>query len=333
MAINEIRNCSIKGIVNVLAPKTELNSEIVDFDAISFQSRTGISTRKVETALKNPIKDYFHKGLEKLLTEVEWDAKEIEVLICITQTPDILFPSIAARLHGEFNFSPHTLCFDINLGCSGYVYGLQVAMSLLNSLPSVSSKAIVCVGDISTRVISKEDTSLRPLFSDGVSVTAIEKQQEVYPTTYFNLETYGNGSDAIKSVYEQNSQVMKMNGIDVFNFSFQFVPTNIRALFETYDLTIPEIDFAVFHQANKMINEAIRKSIFLSENQTLYSIEKYGNTAIASIPITLAEHKEKFSQNSTKVILCGFGVGFSIGTCVLTLEKSIVLSTFAFDEN
>ena len=333
MAINEIRNCSIKGIVNVLAPTTELNSEIIDFDAISFQSRTGILTRKVETSFENPIKDYFHKGIEKLLNELQWDVKEIEVLICITQTPDILFPSIAARLHGEFNFSPHTLCFDINLGCSGYVYGLQVAMSLLNSLPSVSSKAIVCVGDISTRVISKEDASLRPLFSDGVSVTAIEKQQEVYPTTYFNLETYGNGSEAIKSVHEQNSQVMKMNGIDVFNFSFQFVPSNIRSLFKTYNLTIPEIDFSVFHQANKMINEAIRKSIGFTEYQTLYSIEKYGNTAIASIPITLVAHKEKFGQYPVKVLLCGFGVGFSIGTCVLTLDKSIVLSTFAFDEN
>lgn len=333
MAINQIRNCSIRGIVNVLAPTTELNSEIIDFDAIAFQDRTGISARKVETSLKNPIKNYFSQGLNKIFSELDWAVNEVEVLICITQTPDILFPSIAARLHGEFNFSPHTLCFDINLGCSGYVYGLQVATSLLNSLPSAKAKAIVCVGDISTRVISKNDTSLRPLFSDGVSITAIEKKQDLYPSIYFNLETYGSGSDAIKSEMEQYSQVMKMNGIDVFNFSFQFVPANIKALLKNYNLSLPEIDFAIFHQANKMINEAIRKSVGFAENQTLYSIEKYGNTAIASIPITLVEHKNHFSQQATKLLLCGFGVGFSIGTCVLTLEKSIVLATFAFNED
>lgn len=332
MAINQIGNCSIKGIVNVLAPTTELNSEIID-DALAFQSRTGISTRKVETSLKNPIKEYFSQGLKKLISELDWDVKEIDVLICITQTPDILFPSISARLHGDFNFSPTTMCFDINLGCSGYVYGLQVATSLLNTLPSATSKAIVCVGDISTRVIPKDDASLRPLFSDGVSITAIEKKQGIYPSIYYNLETYGNGSEAIKSEHEHNSQVMKMNGIDVFNFSYQFVPANIRALLKNYSLTLPEIDFAIFHQANKMINESIRKAVGLSENQTLYSIEKYGNTAIASIPITLVEHKNNFSKQVSKLLLCGFGVGFSIGTCVLTLEKSIVLATFAFNED
>jgi 3-oxoacyl-[acyl-carrier-protein] synthase-3 len=333
MAINEIRNCSIKGIVNVLAPTTEFNSEIVDFDAASFQSRTGISTRKVDTSFNNPIKDYFHQGLDKIIKALDWNVKEVDVLICITQTPDILFPSIAARLHGDFNFSSQTLCFDINLGCSGYVYGLQVAMALLKTFPAAISKAIVCVGDISTRVISKEDASLRPLFSDGVSVTAIEKNNSNLNPTFFNLETFGNGSEAIKSVHEQNSQVMKMNGIDVFNFSFQFVPPNIRNLFKGFDILATEIDFAVFHQANKMINEAIRKAVGFTEIQTLYSIEKYGNTAIASIPITIVEHSENLKQKDTRLLLCGFGVGFSIASCVLTLEKSIVLATFAFDEN
>ena len=333
MAINEIRNCSIKGIVNILAPTTELNSEIIDFDADSFQLRTGISTRKVSTSIKNPIKDYFSQGLEKLINKLNWNVTEVDVLICITQTPDILFPSIATRLHGDFGFSSKTLCFDINLGCSGYVYGLQVAMSLLNSLQTEVSKAIICVGDISSRVIPNEDTSLRPLFSDGVSVTAIEKNPLNLFTTFFNLETFGSGSEAIKSVTENGLQVMKMNGIDVFNYSFQYVPVSIKKLFSTYNLSTSEIDFAIFHQANKMINEAIRKSVGFSDNQTLYSIEKYGNTAIASIPITLSEHKEKVIQKETKVIFCGFGVGFSIATCVLTLEKSIVLATFAFDEN
>jgi 3-oxoacyl-[acyl-carrier-protein] synthase-3 len=333
MAINELKNCSIKGIVNVLAPNDENNSEIVDFDADSFQNRTGISGRKIDKSLKNPIKNYFHQGIDKLLEELSWDTNEIELLICITQTPDILFPAIATRLHGEFKLSPHALCFDINLGCSGYVYGLQVVMSILNGFSTENSKAILCVGDISSRVISKTDTSLRPLFSDGVSVTAIEKNTRMLTSSFFNLETFGSGSEAIKSIDENQSQIMKMNGIDVFNYSFQYVPLNIRNLWKTNQKQAIDVDFAVFHQANKMINEAIRKALGLTEVQTLYSIEKYGNTAIASIPITLVEHNEKLKNQNSQLLLCGFGVGFSIASCILVIEKSIVLATFVYNEN
>jgi 3-oxoacyl-[acyl-carrier-protein] synthase-3 len=333
MAVSKLHNCSIKGIVSIFAPHDECNSDLIDFDAQSFQNRTGISTRKVDNSVQNPIKRYFHQGISKLLSKLKWEAVEVDILICVTQTPDILFPSIATRLHGEFGLSPKALCFDINLGCSGYVYGLQVVMALLNSISADKAKAILCVGDISTRVISTIDTSLRPLFSDAVSVTGIEKNNAFTCCSVFNLETYGSGSEAIKSVYENQGQIMKMNGIDVFNYSFQFVPLNIKNLLEFNQSELSKIDFAIFHQANKLINEAIRKAIGLSENQTLYSIEKYGNTAIASIPLSISSHIDKFKQHDSQVLLCGFGVGFSLASCIITLEKSIVLATFVYDEN
>jgi len=333
MAINEISNCSIKGIVNILASTDEFNSDIPNFDATAFQKHTGITQRKIECSIENPIKNYFKQGIVKLIKELNWSESDIEVLICITQTPDILFPGLANRLHGELNLSPSTICFDVNLGCSGYVYGLQLIMSILNGLQSPNSKAILCVGDISTRVISKNDSSLRPLFSDAVSVTAIEKELNTKTISFFNLETYGSGSEAIKSVFEDNQNRMVMNGIDVFNYSFQFVPKNIKTLLNTFNISIDTIDFAVFHQANKMINEAIRKSIGLNENQVLYSIEKYGNTAIASIPITIVENKKMFLKENNLMLFCGFGVGFSLASCVLNFSNTIVLATFVYDEN
>jgi 3-oxoacyl-[acyl-carrier-protein] synthase-3 len=108
---------------------------------------------------------------------------------------------------------------------------------------------------------------------------------------------------------------------------------NIRNLWKTNQKQAIDVDFAVFHQANKMINEAIRKALGLTEVQTLYSIEKYGNTAIASIPITLVEHNEKLKNQNSQLLLCGFGVGFSIASCILVIEKSIVLATFVYNEN
>ena len=119
----------------------------------------------------------------------------------------------------------------------------------------------------------------------------------------------------------------------MLNYSFQFVPLNIKNLLEFNQSKLSEIDFAVFHQANKLINEAIRKVIGLSENQTLYSIEKYGNSAVASIPLSISAHLDKFKQRDSQVLLCGFGVGFSLASCLITLEKSIVLATFVYDEN
>jgi 3-oxoacyl-[acyl-carrier-protein] synthase-3 len=161
----------------------------------------------------------------------------------------------------------------------------------------------------------------------------VYKRQAFTCSSVFNLETYGSGSEAIKSVHENQGQIMKMNGIDVFNYSFQFVPLNIKNLLEFNQSELSDIDFAIFHQANKLINEAIRKAIGLSENQTLYSIEKYGNTAIASIPLSISSHIDKFKQHDSQVLICGFGVGFSLASCIITLEKSIVLATFVYDEN
>lgn len=333
MAINELKHCVINGIVNVIAPNDENNFDLPNLNAEEFKSKTGIETRKVDLSENNPIKSYFKQGVLELTNNLNWNLSEIDVFICITQTPDTLFPAISYRLHGELEMNSSTICFDVNLGCSGYVYGLNIVMSLLNGLQKNGAKAILCTGDISTRLIPKNDSSLRPLFSDAIAVTAISYDKNNLSKSYFNLESLGNGSSAITSVLEDENYAMKMNGLDVFNYSYQFVPKNIKQLLSSSEIDIHTLDFSVFHQANKMINEAIRRTLKLEEEKVLYSIEKYGNTAIASIPITLVVHKNNFISKSNQLLLSGFGVGFSIGSCVLTITENCFLNTIVYDEN
>jgi 3-oxoacyl-[acyl-carrier-protein] synthase-3 len=333
MAINELKHCVINGIVNVIAPNDENNFDLPHLNAGEFKSKTGIETRKVDVSENNPIKTYFKQGVLELSRNLNWNLSETDVFICITQTPDTLFPSISSRLHGELEMNSSAICFDVNLGCSGYVFGLHIVMSLLSGFQKNGAKAILCTGDISTRLISKDDVSLRPLFSDAISVTAISYDKENSSKSYFNLESFGNGSAAITSVLENNHYAMKMNGLDVFNYSYQFVPKNIKKLLSKFNLELDNIDFVVFHQANKMINEAICRTLKLEEEKVLYSIEKYGNTAIASIPVTIVEHKEQLKSNDNQLLLTGFGVGFSVGTCLLNLPKNCFLYTISYDEN
>ncbi|NBR13393.1 MAG: hypothetical protein EBQ94_11430 [Flavobacteriales bacterium] len=333
MAINELKHCVINGIVNVIAPNDENNFDLPHLNAEEFKSKTGIETRKVDVSENNPIKTYFRQGVLELSRNLNWNLSEIDVFICITQTPDTLFPSISSRLHGELEMNSSAICFDVNLGCSGYVFGLHIIMSLLSGFQKNGAKAILCTGDISTRLISKDDVSLRPLFSDAISVTAISYNKDNSSKSYFNLESFGSGSHAISSEYENGVYFMKMNGLDVFNYSYQFVPKNIKKLLSKFNLELDNIDFSVFHQANKMINEAIRRSLKLEEEKVLYSIEKYGNTAIASIPVTIVEHKEQLKSNDNQLLLAGFGVGFSVGTCLLNLPKNCFLYTISYDEN
>jgi 3-oxoacyl-[acyl-carrier-protein] synthase-3 len=331
MAINELKHCEVNGIMNVLAANDENNFDLPHLNAEEFKSKTGIETRKVDLSEDNPIKHYFKQGVLELSKTLNWNLSEIDVFICITQTPDTLFPCISSRLHGELEMNSSAICFDVNLGCSGYVYGLNIVMSLLNGLQKNGAKALLCAGDISTRLISKEDSSLRPLFSDAISVSAISYDKNNASKSYFNLESFGGGSSAITSILENDKFSMKMNGLDVFNFSYQYVPKNIKQLLLKFELDNNSLDFSVFHQANKMINEAIRRALKLEEEKVLYSIEKYGNTAIASIPITIVEHKNLLKNKSNQLLLTGFGVGFSIGSCIPSIPENCFQNTIVYE--
>jgi len=200
------------------------------------------------------------------------------------------------------------------------------------------------VGDISTLTASYRDKSTYPLFGDAATATALELDTAASPM-HFNLESDGSGYDAIiipdgglrnffskksfdyknfgKGIYRSRFQIA-LNGIEVFNFALREVVPNAKKLLQDLGKTTADFDYVVFHQANLLMNETLRKMLKLEKEKVPYSIQKYGNTSSASIPLTIvSELKEKISNGKTRLLVSGFGVGLSWGSIAMELENVV----------
>jgi len=335
MAFFQINNTKISGIAACL-PKNEINNR--DYEWITKEERelliktTGIEKRRVaEKGITTS--DLCYIAAAKLIKDLNWDKNEIDVLIFISQSRDYLIPCTSVILQDRLGLSKRTLAFDIPLGCSGYIYGMSIMGSLLSS--GIMKKGILMTGDISTMNCSYKDKSAYPIFGDAGTATAIEYTDQSN-THYFNLCSDGSGWEAIcvldggarnyiskKSLDEKeivtgiirNDFQLKLNGIDIFNFSLKEVPPNIAELLSLSKKQIDDIDYFIFHQANMMINESIRKKLRIQKEKVPYTINKFGNTSSASIPLTIiSEIGNDLMNHDLELLLCGFGVGLSWGS-------------------
>jgi 3-oxoacyl-[acyl-carrier-protein] synthase III len=242
------------------------------------------------------------------------------------------------------------MAFDMNLGCSGYVYGLSVISSIMAS--GGIKKALLLAGDVSTLNANYRDKSAYPLFGDAGTATALELDSNAEPM-FFNLNSDGSGHKAIyvphggmrrfvdkdsfeeeliaDGIYRTGIQIA-LNGLEVFNFSLREVAPNVRSLLESQGKTIDDVDYFVFHQANRLMNETIRKKLKIEPEKFPYSIGKYGNTSSASIPLTILHCLNKeISNGKTNLLLSGFGVGLSWGSVLL--QTNNVVCTEILDYN
>lgn len=320
MALSSINGLFVKGIVSVLAQNQQDNQSltlVTPEERIALVNHTGIRFRRVAKS-GDTIQAYFTEGIKTLLPAIKWEIDEIDILLCVSQPKETQIPSISNQIHGELCFKQQVLCFDINSGCSGYPYGIHTIASLLKSLNKKNAKGILCVGDLSTQLINPTDKSTVPIFSDVVSVTALEIDTDKPETSYFNLETLGAGQ---KAIYAQNG-VMHLNGIDVFNYAVQYVPNHIKKLMDYAGHPMSFPNAYVLHQANKLINDAIVKRIGVDAALAPTTLYEYGNSASASIPLTLGKFCETTKVDTA--LLCGFGVGFSIASALVHLSANFV---------
>ena len=321
MALSKTSGINIEGIVSLVPANINDNlllTHLSQTDKEALIHHTGIRFRRVVNEENSNIKNFFIKGITNLLANLAWEKESIDILICVTQTPNVSIPAISCQIHGDLGFSNNTMCYDINLGCSGFVYSLHTLSALLSSLNKINARAILCCGDISTQLIQENDQATKPIFSDAASVTAVSNNTETF--SYFNLETNGSGQ---KAIYKEGN-FMKLNGIDVFNYSLTMVPNNILNLLTFADKNIDLPNMFILHQANKLINEAIRKKLLLPETKTPSTLYEYGNTSSASIPLTLCKNWN--SETPNWVLFSGFGVGFSVASALIYLNNSIHLS-------
>jgi 3-oxoacyl-[acyl-carrier-protein] synthase-3 len=235
------------------------------------------------------------------------------------------------------------MAFDINLGCSGYVYGLSIIAALLQNMPG--AKGLLLVGDCSSSCISMQDKSVAPLFSDAGSATLLEYKEG--EQMHFNLQTDGKEFDDIiisdggmkhpfisdSLIYKEiavgqvrNNLHMKLDGMKIFNFALREVPGNVAHLLDYSSIGKDTVTKAYFHQANLLMNERVRIKIGVSEEKVPYTLYDYGNTSSASIPVTLCA----YPTHTQHVLLCGFGVGLSWGSALVNLNEADILPILTY---
>ncbi len=284
--------------------------------------------------------DMCQAAAEAILHGLSVDRSQINLLIFISQTRDYFIPQTSGIVQDKLGLPKSCISFDVSLGCSGYVYGLSLAAGLMNAFGI--SKALLLVGDISSLNSAYRDKSTYPLFGDAGTATLLEREPEA-PPMHFNLEGDGSGYQAIiipdggmRNILTKKSFNYKkiapgiyrtplhvaLNGIEVFNFSLREVVPNIRQLLKYTGEELNNFDYVVFHQANKLINETLRKMLKLPPEKVPLSIGKFGNTSSASIPLTLvSELHNPLKNRPLKLLLSAFGIGLSWGATSLILQQ------------
>ena len=339
MALFEINKVSIKGIAACIPRQVYANKDFPyhsELENKQFIKTTGIEYRRIVDA-QTTASDLCLRAAEDLLSSLNWNKEDINILVFISQTPDYKIPCTATILQDKLGLAKACLAFDVNLGCSGYVYGLSIVGAMLEKL---GGKGLLLVGDASSTCISQQDKSTAPLFSDAGSATALEFNTEAEAIS-FNLQSDGSGYDAIitkdggsRSPITESSFIMDeqtgrrdldmfLDGIKVFNFSRREVVPNLESLLDHFNLDKSNVDYFVFHQANKFMNDAIAKKLNLEVHKVPQSLRSLGNTGAASIPVTIVD---KISQLApTRTVLSGFGVGLSWGCCAINLKETKIL--------
>tara|TARA_B100001093_G_scaffold274548_1_gene262468 strand:- start:1070 stop:2155 length:1086 start_codon:yes stop_codon:yes gene_type:complete len=288
--------------------------------------------------------DLCHQASERLLSNLNLSAEALDGIIFVTQTPDHSQPSNASLLHGLLGCQKSCAALDIGLGCSGFVYGLWLAFSLINN--GSSDKILVLTGDTLSRMVNPQDKATASLFGDGGSATLVQKQAGA-GVSWFQLGSDGTGAEALKvpaggaripisqatakasTDTEGNIRTQEdlfMDGASVFNFSIEVVPEAIKALLKVADLPLESLDYLVLHQANTYMVQNIGKRLGIDPARLpIRSFGAFGNLSSASIPGALAyeladELTDKKTSKPQKLIFSGFGVGLSWGSCLLPLE-------------
>lgn len=344
MAVFSIPGVRLAGI-SAAVPKKEVSN--LDYKWVSQKDRealvktVGVEKRRVAEP-GTTTSDLCISAAEKLISELGWNKQDIDLLIFISQSRDYIIPSTSGIIQNKLGLPHSCVAYDIGLGCSGWVYGISAISSMMTA--ARINKALLCVGDISTLTASYRDKSTYPLFGDAATVTAFELNENAAPI-HFNLESDGSGYDAIiipdgglrnfiskksfdykkhgEGIYRTRFQ-LALNGIDVFNFALREVVPNAKKLLQEISKTNNDFDYFVMHQANLLMNETIRKMMKMDKEKTPYSIQNFGNTSSASIPLTIVyKLREAITNKKIQLLTCGFGVGLSWGSVAIEMDHVI----------
>ena len=343
--------------IKIAAVATAVPSQVVTVDSFAdtfgeeyvkkFQESTGI--RQFHKTLPHQTaSDLCFAAAENILNSKNIDRDEIGVLIFIAHSTDYRRPATACVLHKRLNLKKDCAAFDISLGCSAFVYGIQVAASMLAS--SNSKKALVLCGETLTKMVYPEDKAVAMLFGDGGSAALLEKVET--PSEIKGLlKSDGTGYRAIiapaggfrnmdgpKDVFtwhDGNKRTLYntvMLGEDVFAFTISDVAKTVKEFLKDTDTTPDDYDCLAFHQANQSIQKMLCKKLKVDTAKMPLCLDRYGNPSAPAIPLVLCDvYGNDEEAKDLKFLMCGFGVGLSWGVCSATINTGDILPVIETD--
>ena len=325
----------IRAIASYLPAQVENNAEIVD---ARFIKKIGVKSRRIVT--NESAGDLALKAAEKLFTEYNIDRHETDFILLCTQHPDYQMPHTAAQIQDKLGLKKSVGTMDIALGCSGYVYGLAVAKSFIET--GLAKKILFLTSSVYTKYINVKDTSTRPLFGDGATATWLEGGDSE------SLKAFVFGSDGSRydkliipvggsknpprdnpevfstddnKNYRSNYEVF-MDGMAITYFTLREVPKLVDDVLIKANLTRADLDYCIFHQANKFMMTYLRDKAGLNDVPFHNDITNTGNIVSGSVPLAIEQViKNSGAANLKNVMLAGFGVGLSWAGCIADLSE------------
>ncbi len=272
-------------------------------------SRTGIKTR--HRAIDENVTDLAYKAALEAINAVNYDIHHIDLIIVATITNSLRTPSVANEIQKKLGLTHDVMSFDVTAACTGFIYGMDVAASLLSS--GRFKAALIIGAETLTNVTDYTDRNTCILFGDGAGAVIIEPTDVEKPSYYFSSATPDNHG------YLTVEKHIKMDGKRVYLFAVDAMQKGIERMLDESGLTIDDIDAIIPHQANYRIIQAVAKNMGIDMHKFIMNISAYGNTSAASIPITLDEYLKQHHKPGQKLIFVGFGGGFTWGSALITL--------------
>jgi 3-oxoacyl-[acyl-carrier-protein] synthase-3 len=337
------QRASLKAIRSFLPADKLTNEQLAeqfgDWHAGQILSKTGVAVRGV-AGPDECASDLGVQAAQRLFADGVCAPEEIDFLIFCTQSPDYFTPTTACVMQDRLGLSTTCGAIDINQGCSGYIYGLTLAKSLVEA--GTAGTVLLVTADTYMKFINRRDRSLLTLFGDGAAATLIrgvESERELIGP--FVLGSDGRGANQIMvragglrcrptaetAIEKEDSagnwrsdENLFMDGADVFSFALRTVPPTLQQLLEKSEMKLEDVDFIIPHQANKFVLERLRAKLKFPAEKFWIDMEDSGNTVSSTIPIALEKALQQGRVKSgDRVALIGFGVGYSWGATMVEI--------------
>ncbi len=288
--------------------------KIIDTSDEWIFTRTGIKCRHISDNLTDENTSHLAFGAVKnAIDKVGYDVNKIDLIIVATLTPDHKSPSVANMIQAMLGISHRDIpCFDINAACTGFIYALNIAGDMLST--GKYRSALVVGAEVLSKVIDYTDRNTCVLFGDGAGAVILESTDEQKPAHFYSVS---QGELDKTLVIDQH---IHMDGKKVYQFAINAIEKAITQILDKTQLTLDDISVIIPHQANIRIIQSVAKTLGLPIDKFFLNIHEYGNTSAASIAIALDEYLSNSStKQGDKVLLVGFGGGFTYGAGLLTL--------------